>query len=281
MNRGAELSDLRVMPHGKRTMLLWLALTVLFVAFYKAFSTPPGAAKGAPTHSEAEPWLAFLTTWLPLIVIVGAVLVILSVRGRKGRRLNNEAVQLMSRGRYAEALSKLEEARPHMKSQAALHINLGMVNLWLWRPGAALPEFAEARKLKAMPQLHANVAAAQALAEALRGELAAARRHLDETAILKPDPLLRHLAEAVILAREGSFPRALEAVDRPELRSLAGMERGCADALRAWCHERQTGERRTVDPIAVYGETGPDAVKTLWPEFAQFLEANVSSRESS
>ena len=113
-----------------------------------------------------------------------------------------------------------------------------------------------------------------ALVAALEGRLREAVQRLDEARELKSDSAAEAvLASAVLACRRGDWARGRELLERQECLSLLATSRGMRDALLAWSVERLTGERRPVDPLAVFGEASLDKLQAAWPELVAFILA--------
>jgi tetratricopeptide (TPR) repeat protein len=241
---------------------LYVGLIVLYLAYYRFFSTNPGAP-GSDRFGILA--IALLGT--------GAILTFVVLRARKGLRLNNEGVALMGQGRIVAALDKFKAAQPLLKRNPLIPFNIGAAQLSMWRLPDAVLDYERANKSALAGNLRQLIAPQLALANALQGNGAASEKWLGESKKLANEAApAAVLAQAVTACRAGRFDDARALLDRHELRSLGGMQRGLSDALRAWCAEQVAGERRHVDRVAVFGETGGDALRLAWPELAEFLE---------
>jgi len=256
---------------GRFQIGLWVVLIVLFVAFYQFFSVTdanPGAGPTAANNRLGN--FGILAIAVPVSL---AAFSFVLLRVRKGQRLNNEGVALMSQGRIAAALEKFKTAEAVLKSNPLIPYNCGGAQLSMWRLADAVRDYERAGKSRFSRNLQHLIAPQLALANALQGKGAASARWLNEALKLANEAAPGAiLAQAVMACRAGRFQDASPLLDRHELRSLGGMQRGLSDALRAWCAEQLAGERRYVDRVAVFGEAGPDALRQAWPELAEFLE---------
>lgn len=87
-----------------------------------------------------------------------------------------------------------------------------------------------------------------------------------------PQPIIA-LVHGLWAARNREWSNVLRNVPPDMVRPLSGQLHAIAEALRAWALRESQQPMPPVDLIGVLGETGPDAVRTYWPEFAGFLES--------
>jgi hypothetical protein len=80
------------------------------------------------------------------------------------------------------------------------------------------------------------------------------------------------LAKAVRLEREGDAAGARKALACFEVKQLGGVLGALGRTVDLMSLERLTGELRPVDRVALFGETGSDALRKLWPELVDFVE---------
>lgn len=244
-----------------KTVILWGALTGTFAAVFR-FSSGRDLQLPSP----------FFVALFLFSFLFSFVVIFLSLFGRVRKRqaLTQEGINLMQQGRFSEAMRKFEESK-----QAELtDYNVAVTRLALWQPAAAEARFDKAinARIKRMANLDLLAIPQRALARALQGKLELARRDLAEAERLNCSSAGTSLvAGGVIAAREGQWRKVLDLVNRHEVKQLGGPTRGLADVLVAWATRELTGERRTVDLIALYGETGPENVRQFWPELVAFV----------
>ncbi|MGA9523308.1 MAG: hypothetical protein WBV82_17705 [Myxococcaceae bacterium] len=242
---------------------LWLALIVVFVGLYQLFSS--GSAPGSESRASALVPLLFL--------VFVALLTVFILRARRGANVNNEGIALLSQGRLTEALSRFEAARPALRRNPLIYMNLGVTRLALWQLEEAERELEAARKKRLVTNLSQLVVPQLALTKALQGQAASAHKWLEESKSLKNDASAAALlASAVLSCRAGDWTRARATLERQELDALGGSQRGLREALRAWTVEQTSGELRHVDAVSLFGETGPERLRAAWPEFVAFID---------
>lgn len=252
------------MRNGMRTVVLWVVLVVLFIAFYSFFRQP-----GAP--------LPDLSGWATTLVVVGLALglgAFVFKKSQKGWTLNAEGSTLIARGRVVAALEKFEAARAQLKNQGqgVIPFNVGVCRLELWQLDVAAREFATALGIKEVsPQVRGLIPVRLALILGLQGNLRVAEERLAEARAADAEDPLLVLASGVIACRREDWAQARALLEGPATHSLGGPMRGLRDALLAWSVERLTGERRYVDPITVFGEASTDKLREAWPALVQFL----------
>jgi tetratricopeptide (TPR) repeat protein len=212
--------------------------------------------------------------YIPLIA-VGLLAIFFLPRYRKSARLNQEGIQLLSQGHVFAALEKFMAARPLAKSPVVTTFNIGICRLQLWQLDEAERELSKLNDRDDLThQFRGMLMAPFALVAALDGRLRDALKRLDEAKELKSDSAgLAVLASAVLACRRGTWAEGKALLERPECLSLEGPLRGLRDALLAWSVERLTGERRPVEPLAIFGESSPDKLQAAWPELVTFILA--------
>ncbi len=255
-----------------RTIVLWSVLVAAFVGSYQFYAAHP-SAEPLPQTDDASPWRAIATQFLPMLVLFTIFIVVMR-RLRKKNGLANEGVELMGRGRYAEALEKFEQYRRANPKEAVGVFNAGVAKLSLWKLDSA------AQDLKAAEQLgsHKLASLVTLLPEhlsvtlALLGDEGGARRSLATLPAGKGDVGRVALAEAILLTRSGNPSEARRRLGSFEVKQLSGSIGALARVIDAMCVELLTGELRHVDRIALFGETGPQELRKAWPEIVAFVE---------
>ncbi|MCY1045040.1 hypothetical protein OV208_27245 [Corallococcus sp. bb12-1] len=217
-----------------------------------------------------------------LFPLVGLLALYFLPRYRRSKALTDEGLQLLSQGRVAAALDKFEASRPLAKVQVIPTYNIGISRLQLWQLPVAERELAslEARK-DLTPQFRELLSASLAMVFAMDGRVALAEQRLAsvKTRGASPHPVAV-LASGVVACRSERWAEAREQLGHSSLRELTGPLRGLKEALEAWCQEHLTGERRTVDAVAVFGEASPDVLERCWPELVAFLMDRSGRREA-
>jgi tetratricopeptide (TPR) repeat protein len=210
-----------------------------------------------------------------MFIALGAMALFFLPRYRKSARLNDEGVKLLSQGHVFAALEKFMAARPLAQSPVLTTFNIGVCRLYLWQLEEAERELSRVQERENLtPQFRGILMAPFALVAALEGRLREAFQRLDEARELKSDSAAEAvLASAVLACRRGNWAGARELLEREQCLSLLATSRGLRDALLAWSVERLTGERRRVDPLAVFGEASPDKLQAAWPELVAFILA--------
>lgn len=191
--------------------------------------------------------------------------------GQQHARAIREGDRLMALGRAAEALAAYETAVRHAPKNALGPSKVGIAKTLLWRPAAALDAFARARAAS-VGGITPSAVEHEALVKALSGDVSGARRSLQEVPAPARDPRLTALVEAVLMARAGDFRAVLDRVSGFDAKQLPGVLGALGRTLEAWAVELTSGERRHVDRVALYGESGPDELGRAWPELVAFTE---------
>ena len=112
-----------------------------------------------------------------------------------------------------------------------------------------------------------------ALVSALKGNPADAERRLAEADQRGSGKTgTSTLARAVVAARAGRWAETRELLRRYEVTLLGGPTGALADTLAAWAVEKTSGERRHVDPVALFGEGSSASLQEYWPELVAFVE---------
>lgn len=257
-----------------RMLVLWAVMVVLFVAFYVLFAAAPGT--GGPTPGEG---LSSPLKTLGIALLVVCVFAFFLWRARSANDVTLQGVSLLQEGRYAEALTAFRACVKQTPGSAAAHYNVGLAALALWQVAEADAAFeAASKRSMRLFDVRKLLYPAWSLAAALLDRPLDARRHLDEADKHQAQhTALARLALAVLGARSRDWVATRAALEVYAVKMLSGSSRGLADALHAWALEQLTGERRYVDRLGLYGETGPDVLKAVWPELVAFVERAPST----
>jgi tetratricopeptide (TPR) repeat protein len=251
-----------------RLIVLWIALIVLFVAFYVFYSGGGQSTDLLDVLRMGGGWFAFAL--LGVFVTIVAVFVAVAFGGA---RTHNEGVALLTEGRHTQALEKFERALPALRRNPLIHMNIGSVHHNLWQLEKAEESLLRATKMMLSSHVKMLALPLLALNQALLGKAIEARAVLEKVREAGHDASpVALLAQAVLFCRERQWAEAQTVLARHELRNLGGVSRSLADALRAWSAENTTGQKRHVDVVGVFGETGPDRLQLYWPELAQYLD---------
>lgn len=261
------------MSKARKTVILWVVLIILFVAFYQFFSVPPDPNAAAAPHEPGLDWSLILMQWAPFAVLFVGFVLFLNARQKKFVP-NNEGVKLLHQGRYVKALEVFEKFSKDYPKLALGPFNAGSTRMQLWRLEAALGDFEAAQKLGAgkLKEMVALLPEHLALTHALLGRTGDARRRLNEVPAGQGDPARVAVAEAILFLRAGEAARAREKLNTFEVKQLAGTIGALARTLDALCIEQLTGELRHVDRVALFGATGPEDLRKAWPELIAFVE---------
>lgn len=258
------------MSQGKRTLLLWLVLIVLFVAFYQFFSVPRPEA--AP-RVECETSLSqVLMNWLvPALMFVG---IVVWIRWQQRQFAGgHEGVKLMNQGRNLQALEVFQREREKNPKGPANVFNCGVVELALWRLDAAMKNLEASKQLKGPGEGQVAVLFAEhfPLACALVGRTEEGFRALE--GLPKEVSASRiKLSRGALLVRRGEWQAARAELNSLEVKQLGGTFGALARAMDAMCIEALTGEKRHVDRVGIFAEASTDEARRHWPEFVQFVE---------
>ncbi|MFT3842658.1 MAG: hypothetical protein QM723_37050 [Myxococcaceae bacterium] len=240
----------------------------MFVVSYQFFAHRDGEA-------PRSPWLA--------MVFIGGVFIVFfvffAVRGRGTNRLSIEGSSLLSSGRSYQALEKFQLALKAAPRSTVIRHNIAIANLHLWR----VNEAAESLRVSAnhagqlgLQDIRAISRPMLALAEALQG-----RRDLSEQTLKALDPATSAnspyalLAQCVTACRTGNWATAEAMVNRPEVYQFGGFFRAVSEVLGAWAAYQLRGENLRFNRVALYSEAGPDALRKVWPELADFAERSA------
>lgn len=258
------------MTRTYRTLILWVFLIFVTVALYKVFATPQEPA-AASTDRDSF-WGSVLSQFLPITVLF--VLFVAVTGWRRARNQGSDGVALLSQGRYAEALQSFEATRRKYPRQAAAAFNTGVAKLCLWKLEAAREDLKQAATLEGAqtPALATVLHEHLAMTLALLGDGAGARSALAAVPQAQADAARVALTEGVLLLRDGRPSEARQRFGSFAVRQLGGSTGALARAADAMCVELMSGERRHVDRIALYGETGPQELGKAWPELVAFVD---------
>jgi tetratricopeptide (TPR) repeat protein len=242
-----------------RVALILLMVLAFFVTF---FGVRSGIAPGSMV------WLI-----IPVFVVAFAFAF---RRIRRANAASIEGIAFMNQGRFMEALTSFERGQKIAPRSHLFPFNRGVVLVSLWRIGEADTAFAQAAAMKVANfgfNLERMVLPQRAIVAALQGKLDDARTHITRAeglALTRSAHLT--IANAVIALREGDPAKARALLAGYEVKMLGGPMRGLADVLTAWCVEQLSGERRPVDKVALFGESGPEGLRLVWPEVIAFVE---------
>lgn len=213
---------------------------------------------------------------IPLVVLV---LVVVAVANRGNTSAVNRMVlgiRLLNRGRYSEALAHFDAERNAAPNDPVVLFDCGITRLQLWqldRAHGLLEDAWRLRKLSGNQQvLNALVPEHLALVSALRNDGAKAKEWLALVPAPDADPARNALVNGVLAAHGNDWARARQLLGPFEVKQLGGVFGGLVRAVDALCIERLTGEVRHLDRVALYGETGPEELRKVWPEFVEFVD---------
>jgi len=60
-----------------------------------------------------------------------------------------------------------------------------------------------------------------------------------------------------------------------------GQRHAFRDALVAWCVEQRSDAQWPVDVALLFGEAGPERLRSAWPEFAAFVDRAIERQGGS
>ncbi len=262
------------MSQAWKTIILWVVLIVLFVAFYNVFQHRPEAGDAPVAAPATQTDLTGLAAqWLPIVFLF--LFFVFFMRAlQKRHAASHEGARLLAQGRYLQALEHFEKYRRQQAKQAAGPFNSGVARLQLWKLDEAVADLEAAEKLGGgrHAQLGPLLQEHLALSLALLGRSDDARRRLASVPHDEGDPGRIGLAEAILLARSGDAAGARTRLGAFEVKQLGGSVGALARTLDALCIEQLSGERRHIDRVALYGEVSPDGLKKVWPELVAFVD---------
>ncbi|MDP2275632.1 MAG: tetratricopeptide repeat protein [Archangium sp.] len=235
-----------------RTWRFWLILVVAFLVSYQLFS------------GGWHPDPAFWTTSFPVVlagIFVTLFLFFYWLHSRGGSDCIDGSA-LMSQGKLEEALVLLTRSVEKSPRVAAFEYTRANCLLQLLRLDEADRAFQNAQQLPQPKSVREYYAATGQLVLALQGKPALAAG--------APASADRVLTRAVELVRKGEWQAALEQLANPSQHMLWGTTRVLKEVLSAWCHERVSGEKRSVD-LTLLRQPGVADVRTFWPELADQL----------
>lgn len=255
-----------------KTIALWVVLIILFVAFYRVFSKPPDPDAVPVPRSADSGWVSFF----PRVVPVAFLGLFFAFYWLARRRYDStiEALRLFRQGRYVQALAIYEKYRKAQPKQPLAALNCGAARLFLWKLEQALLDLEEAQRLLGSQEweLRGMLLENLALTQALLGRAGEARLTLTEIPEGKADPARVGLTEAILLARTGDAAGARAKLSSFEVKQLGGSIGAMSRAVDGFCLETLTGQRRHLDRVALFGETGPDELRKAWPELVAYVE---------
>ncbi len=250
----------------RKSLGLWVLLIVLFVAFYNLYSTPAATQQGQ-THSS-QGWV----TWAVLGAVVLAIVLYVRHAQKKVAR-THEGVRFLREGRYAQALEVFESVRLTNKKDPTLLYNCAVTRLHLWQLENARRDFEAVKAMKGEKAAIVTLLPEHlALAYVLSGRLGEATRELATVPADKGEPGRLTLVTALVLLRSGEAAGARAKLASFEVKQLGGAMGTLARTAEAFCIEHLSGEKRHVDRIALFGETGPEGLRKGWPELIDFVE---------
>lgn len=253
-----------------RTLILWVVLIVLFVAFYRVFQADPGTVRAAPAAAPPNDsyWLTIATTWLPVFCLF-LFFVFFVRRAQRLNTANREGIRLLMAGRYLAALEAFDALhKKHPKNLAFGH-NVALAQLMLWRVADAqrtmeqLVKRAKPAQIEALGSVHAVIAAVGGDVAGAKTFVASAKARLDAGHYA--------LAQAAIACRTGDFGAAITELDRFEVKQLGGFMAALAQALRAFATEKVNGQARPIDRVQLFGESGTEGLKLAWAELSELV----------
>lgn len=248
-----------------RRLVVWLVLVALFLGAYVLASRLPEDLR-----------VRFVTSWFPfaMFAVFLAVFVLFLSWARAANRLSVEGNSFLSQGRFVDAIAMFERAAKLARRSNVIPYYRGIALMCLWRVEEADRSFAESAAQRVVAaDLTKLLYPSRSLSAALLGREADARARLGDAERVGAGTTAEALlARAVMAVRAQRWDEAQGLLQRYEVKLLGGPTRGLADALYAWCVEQLTGDLRPVDRVGLLGETGPEALRKLWPELWAFVE---------
>lgn len=260
-----------MLPRYFLKISLLLLLTVLFVNLYRFLG--PGEANGGAAAGATHAELSQSSLALVIVPTFFILLAFFVWRARGISKLSVSGVALLDQGRYLEALAIFEQVLRKSRASPLAVYNVGVAKLLLWRVAEADASFEKAGQMShLMMDIRGLLVPYRAFIAAILGREKDAQVRLSECESLR-------VAETPPRLARPRHPR------RP--RQAMGRSAGSAGALRGSRARRSEprvrrgapglGHRaagrspRCVDRIGLFNEAGPDAFKTCWPEFHDFL----------
>jgi len=280
-------------PAAKRTnwktLLGWLVLVAMFIAFYQLFSTPsPSGAPPAAPAPRPTPWLSY--------VLWGAVLVALAwfvsfVRAsNRSAELFRRGAELMSLRKFVEAEAVYVEGRARYRFFSSLRAtfdhNIGVCALYRCEFDRAVELLEQARSVIGPWTAVLRYAASSqlALVHSLRGDVDAAARLLAEAESrgAERDRSALYLPRAIIACRKGEHEQVsvdLEGRWQDLETTQTGTAMRALRLLRAYAlaHLGPRGAGQVEQLIAPLRPSEPGEFAhfaAAWPEMAAFLQAH-------
>ena len=298
--------------NGRRTLLLWVVLIVMFLTIWQFLSPSPKDGQVAAQHAAAQAadgaacsssfWSSSTVVLLPLLfIVIMMVLFFRAYRQNTEFQLAQEPGRAaMAQRRFAEAIEKFRVTIPRFSKQpgyrAVAVLNVAEAQLRAGQLDAAIASCAEIERARTMlfgSGLRVRIATLTALVYGLRGDIPTAERWTSDARarIAKNrEDRFGHaahlcLAEAVLASRKGDHAGAVALLDRSwnELRyALSADQMRIVEVVRAFA-EAQAGVRASnavaerlvrVEPITA-GELAFLGIE--WPEMQAFLGAHGAS----
>lgn len=255
-----------------KTIGLWVILIVLFVAFHKIFSRPPGDDFVETPREPDSGGASMFLKGLPVLFLGLFAFFYWLARRRHDSTL--EGLRLFRQGRYVQALAIYEKYRKAQPQQPLAALNTGAARLYLWKLEQAAVDLQEAQRLLGTREweLRGMLFENLALAQALLGRSADARLTLSNLPEARADPTRVGLVEAILLARTGDAAGAHAKLGTFGVKQLGGSIGAMSRAVDGLCIETLTGQRRHIDRVALFGETGPEELRKAWPELVAYVE---------
>ncbi|HEX6836507.1 MAG TPA: hypothetical protein VF334_08030 [Polyangia bacterium] len=283
---------------GRKTLLVWLLLVMMFVAIYQLMSvpTPHHVAHAAPPPRD-DTWSSLAFGVLPALGVVVLFIMFLRMQLRGGGKLNaalepgNLALADGDLGRAADVFAAVAHQYRKQTTYAAvakLSLSTALMRQGeLARATDAAVEVERAPGLLFGGDVRTMAAIHLGMLYALRGELDAAGRWCDDARRRLPrghnrtlSAALLRIAEILVLARSGKRDDAARALDRDwhrleEALTVASMRK--AWLVRAWCAAADPS-RGSVEPWLTMARAGRKGelrwLGAEWPELRAFLDAH-------
>src|SRR5512140_3472170 len=277
---------------AKRQIVLWSILVGLFVAFYWFFSqrAEPPFEQPPVEPPVPTPWGEWATTGL-LFVLCVAVVVVVSLRGRRWAELNNRGAALMQQGEVAQAAVQFElaSAKALQKVHRVLSsYNLGIARMYEGRAGEALALLRKVGGTSAFRYAGGGMYFRAlpyhlATCHALLGDLPEARAMFEEGERRrgKAVALGTLLPEILVLCREGHFGAAAKVLESRQRAAdmIGGIDQKMLRILRGFALDALdpvANAKAVAEAIAGAKPLAPTDIQMLaasWPKMREFLVA--------